>query len=461
MFGFSMIKMVRQHAHRLDLELRKKLINLYRPFHWSPRFLHRSFEGLLKRTKKISVIVEFHDEEAAYASGLQNIERTCKKHFRSKVRKHFPAIHACSCQVTPSALEEIMECKHIRKVFLNREVMALLDVAVASANAREVNQERNLTGANTTIAVIDTGIHPHKDIKSRIIAFKDFVNGKDGVENAYDDNGHGTHCAGDAAASGDYAGPAYNANVVGVKVLDKLGSGSLDTVMEGVQWCIDFNQLSSSERIDVLSISLGSNALPGDDPMVKIIEKAWQEGIVVCAAAGNEGPEEETIASPGISDMIITVGASDDRHTIVRSDHVAAPFSSRGPTIHKTAKPDLLSPGVNIISLRSPGSYLDKRQKQARVGTDYFSLSGTSMATPLCAGVTALLLEFLKTQKITADVFPKRRELPDLIKDSLINGADNPTPVVINPVIHGSGFLNAEKSIEWLQRNLPGDTTGP
>ncbi|WP_066174604.1 S8 family peptidase [Bacillus marinisedimentorum] len=455
MFGFSMIKMVRQHAHRLDLELRKKLIDMYRPFHWTPCVLHRSLEGFLKRTKKISVIVEFNDEKAAYASGLQTVEHICKKNFRSKVLKHFPAVHSCSCQVTSAALEEFMECGHIRKVFLNREVRALLDVAVFSANAREINQARNLTGAGTTIAVIDTGIHPHKDISSRIIAFKDLVNGRDGIENAYDDNGHGTHCAGDAAASGNFAGPAYKANLVGVKVLDKHGSGSLDTVMEGVQWCMDFNRFSTDERIDIISLSLGSTAMPGEDPMVKIVEKAWEEGIVIYAAAGNSGPDYETIASPGTSEMILTVGASDDRNSILRTDDVAASFSSRGPTINGASKPDLLSPGVNIISLRSPGSYLDKLQKQARVGTGYMSLSGTSMATPLCAGVTALLLEYLHSQGITADSFNSKRELPDLIKDSIKNGADNPTPVVIDPYIHGAGFLNAEKSLEWLANNLP------
>ena len=124
--------------------------------------------------------------------------------------------------------------------------------------------------------------------------------------------------------------------------------------------------------------------------MVQIVEKAWEAGIVVCVAAGNEGPDNGTIASPGISDLVITVGALDDN---------VADFSSRGPTKYKdknepnqfVTKPDLLALGVNIISLRSPNSYLDKLQKGSRVEVDYCVLSGTSMATPICAGVVALM----------------------------------------------------------------------
>ncbi len=156
------------------------------------------------------------------------------------------------------------------------------------------------------------------------------------------------------------------------KCLDKIGSGSLETVMEGVDWCIQYNQDHPNDKIDIISMSLGSTAQPfskeNDDPMVQIVEEAWNSGITVCVAAGNEGPDSQTIASPGISNLVITVGALDDRNTAEnKTDDGAASFSSRGPTIYGETKPDILAPGVNIVSLRSPRSYLDKIQKSARV----------------------------------------------------------------------------------------------
>lgn len=253
------------------------------------------------------------------------------------------------------------------------------------------------TGDGVNVAVLDTGVHQHPDLDGRIVEFVDLVNQNN---DAYDDNGHGTHCAGDVAGNGamsegQYQGPATKANIIGIKVLDKMGSGSLSTVMEGVQWCIDHKDRLN---IGVISMSLGTPAsrsypTEDDDPMVQIVEAAWDAGIVVCVAAGNEGPDQQSIASPGISNKVITVGAMDDRGTIERQDDRIAEFSSRGPTIYNEVKPDVVAPGVDIISLRSPNSYIDRLQKSARVGEYYFTMSGTSMATPICAGVVALILE--------------------------------------------------------------------
>ena len=242
----------------------------------------------------------------------------------------------------------------------------------------------------------------------------DFINNR---TTAYDDNGHGTHCAGDAAsASIKYMGPAPKANLVGVKVLDKLGSGSLETVMQGVDWCIQYNINNTDKKIDIISMSLGAPPQE-DDPMVKIVEAAWTAGIVVCVAAGNDGPDNNTISSPGISKAVITVGALDDRDTDnTRNDDDVAGFSSRGPIDEneptKMTKPDILAPGVNIVSLRSPNSFLDKLQKSSRVENDYFTLSGTSMSTPICAGIVALIKE------------NDPNLMPDEIKNVLMSGPD-------------------------------------
>lgn len=443
MFGFSMIKMIRNHAEKLDLSLRQDLLHLYTPFKWTPCFLHSPLEKVMKKTKSFPVVIEFK-ADSCFSDAFKECQVVSERHFRAKVNRSFSSISCCSMDMTPAAMEDLLSsCSHIQKIYYDRKVQALLDVATPSAEAGEVISESSLTGQDVTIAVVDTGVYPHQDLGDRLINFMDFVNDR---TDAYDDNGHGTHCAGDAAGDGTasggvYRAPAPNANIIGVKVLDKLGSGSLSTVMAGIQWCIDYNSSLEDDqpKIDIISLSLGSSPVgdPEDDMMVRAVNAAWDAGIVVCVAAGNSGPDAGTISSPGISEKVITVGAMDDRNTPVREGDVIAGFSSIGPTPSGGAKPDIVAPGVNIISLRSPNSYLDKLQKSARVGTDYFSLSGTSMATPICAGVAALILE------------SNRQLKPNEVKEKLMMGAEtwgNPQDPN-NKYIYGSGYISAKNSI--------------
>ncbi|PGV53557.1 S8 family peptidase [Bacillus sp. AFS037270] len=435
MFGYTMVQMVRSYAHKLDHSLRESILNLYKPFKWTPCFLHNFFEGSIKKRKKLSVIIEF--EEGCFEDGCQVLNEILGRHKKNRLRHHFHRISCSSADLTPNGLEEILvNCSHIKKVYLNSEVKAFLNVAVPSVNAKGiVRNGKELTGSGVKIAIVDTGIYPHPDLSGRITDFVDFINNRTAP---YDDNGHGTHCAGDAAsASLRYTGPAPKANLVGVKVLDRSGSGSLETIMRGVEWCIQYNEQNPTNKIDIISMSLGSTPrtyrLENQDPMVKIVESAWQSGIVVCVAAGNEGPDRGTIASPGISDRVITVGAFDDKDTLQRTDDDVASFSSRGPTIYNVKKPDILAPGVDIVSLRSPNSYLDRAQKSSRVGSNYFTLSGTSMATPICAGIVALIKE------------SNPQLNPDEIKNSLTSGTVLWKDKDYN--VYGAGYIDANNSI--------------
>lgn len=463
MFGFSMIQMIRQHAGKIDRPLREQLLNIYKPFRWTPCFLHKGLENWVKHTKKFKVVLEFENYEN-HSLGMKSVSKVVSEHFKCKVKNEYPSVSCCSVELTPIAMENLLvSSPHIKKIHLDREIKALLDIATPAANAVNITKEGlgsslPLTGQGINIAIIDTGIYPHQDLDGRIIAFKDFVNNK---VDAYDDNGHGTHCAGDAVGNGKlsggkYVAPAPGANVIGVKVLDKLGSGSLSTVMDGVQWCIDYNNddiahPNPEDKIHIISMSLGSTAQKNDDenkdPMVQIVEAAWDSGIVVCVAAGNEGPNYETIASPGISNRVITVGAMDDKNTLEeRTDDKIADFSSRGPTIYGVEKPDIVAPGVNIVSLRSPNSYLDKLQKSNRVDTNYFVLSGTSMATPICAGVVALILE----------AYPDLvGQAPDKVKKKLMGGADPWGNVndEKNVFEYGAGYVNAGRAINGPYTN--------
>ncbi|EQB95920.1 serine protease [Geobacillus sp. A8] len=439
MFTYSIVQLARRHAARLDRPLRHALVNMYKPMMRMPCIFHRWVERWLRKWRTLSVLIEVENAE-----GMEAVAKAERDHFRMKVRHHFRHVPFYSARVTPAAIEQLLEHPKVKKVYLNRQVKALLNNAVPSANAKHVAVNgTELSGKGVTIAIVDTGIYPHPDLEGRIAAFVDFVNGR---TTPYDDNGHGTHCAGDAAGNGRmsdglYAGPAYEASLIGIKVLDRSGSGTLETIIRGIEWCIDYNKKNSAKRIHIISLSLGGEPQPfpieNDDPLVQVAERAWEQGIVVCAAAGNEGPNYGTISSPGISDRIITVGALDDHDTAAtRADDEVASFSSRGPTEYGVTKPDLVVPGVNIISLRAPRSFLDKMNKQSRVGDHYISMSGTSMATPICAGIVALMLQ------------AKPNATPDEIKRALKDGAD--LWKGRDPNVYGAGYVNGKRAIEQL-----------
>jgi subtilisin family serine protease len=227
---------------------------------------------------------------------------------------------------------------------------------------------RQYPGKGVNIAFLDTGIYPHPDFNwpnNRIVAFKDFVNGR---SVPYDDNGHGTHVAGDAAGNGHmsegvFRGPAPEAGIIGVKVLNNKGGGRTSDILQGINWCIE-----NKERynIRVMNMSLGNRASidPKDDPIYQAVDRAIEAGIVVVAAAGNEGPEPNTINTPGDNPNVITVGAYDDFNTADASDDRIPDFSSRGPTYDKVPKPDLVAPGEAIIGPNAPTTPTEEQARK-------------------------------------------------------------------------------------------------
>lgn len=426
------LSLLRAHAHKLDRNLRHHVLALLRPPASFPCLLHRPALRLRQATTRLPLIVQFAGDGSALDLGAWN------RWFRARggwVRHHLPAVNALAGHLPLGALFPLVEHELVQRVTLDYEVRALLDVASPAVGAGPV-WEAGGGGEGVTVAVLDTGIYPHPDLvgaRNRIRAFKDLVAGN---PCPYDDNGHGTHCAGDVASDGRssggrYRAPAYRADLVGVKVLRKDGGGSASTVMAGVQWCLDHKE---AHGLRVLSLSLGGPALLSyrEDPLCQILARAWEQGLVCCVAAGNAGPDGRTIQSPGIAPEVITVGAMDDRRTPDRRDDRVAAFSSRGPTPDGLTKPDVLAPGVNVISLRAPGSFLDKTSLGARVDSWYLNLSGTSMATPIAAGVAALVLQ--RNPALT----------PNQVKAILTGTAeDRGYP----PDVQGAGYLDAAAAV--------------
>lgn len=236
------------------------------------------------------------------------------------------------------------------------------------------------------MAVLDTGIAPHPDFRNKVLAFVDFVNGR---ELPYDDNGHGTHVCGVVGGSGtvsgrEYAGMAPECSLVVLKVLDGKGNGSVDGVMQAFRWLLE-NQKKYQIRIVNISVGMRTQSeVRDEEKLINGVEALWDAGMVVVAAAGNLGPQEGTITSPGVSKKIITVGSSNDKCFIYDSGQKRKDYSGRGPTKECVCKPDVVAPGSYLLSCNAA---YQKQKNQP-----YIAKSGTSMATPVVSGALALLL---------------------------------------------------------------------
>jgi serine protease AprX len=248
-------------------------------------------------------------------------------------------------------------------------------------------------GDGVTVASIDTGVTPNADLGDRLLARVDFTDDHDGLDHF----GHGTHMAGLIAGDGTtsdeaFEGAAPEANLVSVKVASWDGATDASTVIAALQWVV-----SNRARygIRVVNLSWGTDGVqPADaDPLDAAVERAWRAGLVVVVSAGNAGPNAGTVTKPGDDPFVITVGAADTGGTADPADDVVASFSSRGPTARGEGKPDLLAPGLSMVSDRAPGSTIDTFRPDARLGDALFKGTGTSQAAAVVSGVVARMIE--------------------------------------------------------------------
>jgi serine protease AprX len=258
------------------------------------------------------------------------------------------------------AVENMAERAFVREIQPDLKMETVLDKSVEQVNADQV-WNMNQTGQGVDVAVVDTGI----DNNNSALEVEEEVSftgtGTD------DGNGHGTHVAGIVASQdGTYRGTSYNSDLFDVKVLNENGTGSASNVIEGIEWAVD-------NEADVISLSMGAQVeeCDGTSAVAEAVDNAVQEGVTVVVAAGNSGPENQTISTPGCAEGALTVGSAG-------SDYEISEFSSRGPTTDGRTKPDLVAPGEGVVSTWEDGSFESK--------------TGTSMSTPHVSGVAAMLL---------------------------------------------------------------------
>src|SRR3989442_13429583 len=229
------------------------------------------------------------------------------------------------------------------------------------------------TGRGVTVALMDTGVARHPDLEGSVLARLDFVG--DGAT-LLDPSGHGTFVAGLIAAHGEtFKGVAPDAKLISLRVLDQNGKGTMHSVLAAFDWLL---QNRAQMHIKVLNLSFGAPQRSSyhRELLAGVVESAWFAGITVVAAAGNDGPAAGTVSMPGADPFVVTVGSFADQGTLASNDDRESVFSSRGPTRDGFAKPDVLAPGEHVVSLRVPGTALDRDVAKDLAAGPYARLSG-------------------------------------------------------------------------------------
>ncbi len=241
----------------------------------------------------------------------------------------------------------------------------------AELNATVIAARTAVSGVNVDIAIIDTGIdltHPELNVINNVSFVK-------GTRTGNDDNGHGSHCAGIAAARDNTAGVvgvAPGARLWAVKVLDRNGSGAMSDVIKGVDYVT-----ANAASIEAANMSLGGG---NSDALNLAIANSVAKGVVYAVAAGNSAVDAAT-SSPANSPVVLCVSAMVDTDgipgklgpgTSYGADDTFASFSNFGSVVN------IAAPGVNVYSTYKGGAYA--------------TMSGTSMASPHVTGAVALYL---------------------------------------------------------------------
>ena len=344
-------------------------------------------------------------------------------------------------EVPGNKVEELRGLPRFKSLKQDRRVYALLEDSAYQIKA-DYAWDNAITGQGVKVCVVDTGIdYRHPDLQNKVVAQYDFTTG---TEDAMDDCGHGTHCAGIIASQGiQFRGVSYDVALMGAKVLDYSGNGYASDVILGINWCVE-------QGADVISLSLGEGLYRGtcdDDEMAQAVNTAVEAGVVVVCAAGNDG-DTNAMVSPACASKAIAVGAVD------KIDNIAS-YSDGG------AELDLVAPGgdylggihypeiVSTFSTEVANNPLYCLYWLAEEcydnylvvdGMRYIRAIGTSMATPHVAGAAALLLE--ENPYLT----------PSEIKTVLEQNADDLGPPGWDNV-YGWGRINVKKALD----NMPAE----
>lgn len=384
----------------------------------------------------------------------------------SSIQHHFPLINTVEMSLNDIQLTALMKAG-IFTISINKSIevaklckqfgkkIKQYDATISDrVNASNLHQQQ-LRGDDITIAVVDTGLTSFSNLRKstngqeRLFGVYDVFT-ETFIDESTDGNGHGTHVSSVALNSkkdnqGRFYGIAPDANFISVKAFDEHGLATYADVIRGIEWLITHKD---EFNIRVLNLSFSATATTAywQDPLNRIVMKAWEAGIVVVASAGNSGPDHLTIGVPGNTPYVITVGAMTDGFTPNdTSDDYIPSFSAQGPTLDGFVKPEVIAPGGHVLGLMSKYSELAQSYPEFHTGLRYFEMSGTSQSAAVVSGVVALILQ--NDPQLT----------PDQVKCKLLSSAsaaltDN-EDMAYSVFRQGAGLVDAQAAINSTAMN--------
>jgi serine protease AprX len=316
---------------------------------------------------------------------------------------------------------------------------------------------RQITGQGVSVALLDSGTSNVAGLNrtGKLTYGPDLSIEGNGVLTDRDTFGHGTHMAGIIAATdlpvitaqsvaalnpSVPLGVAPDAGLVSLKLATTDGSTDVSEVIAALNWVTEHQTAQNGSRIRVVNLSFGTNSLQSYqlDPLAAAAENAWRHGLVVVVSGGNDGPTAARLSDPAIDPYVLAVGASDGADSVAGwVKPTVASFSSAGTSARHV---DVLAPGRSIVSLRSPGSFVDVNHPEGRVSGDttgrLFRGSGTSQAAAVVSGAVALMLQAAPNAT------------PDQVKAALIATA---TPVAASATLAGAGQINVDRALTAIR----------
>ncbi|HEX8164025.1 MAG TPA: S8 family peptidase, partial [Pyrinomonadaceae bacterium] len=441
----------------------------------SPELRSRS-QGAARNGETVPVILRLKEKPTGQLNALLNRSGV-------HIKGDFESFNSMAVEVPADVVEELAAFEEIEVVTVDHEVkfQGFVEGATGARDMRARGGNGALKGKDMNIAVLDSGVDKTHHGVGNILFEKDFT-GEGRTDDPY---GHGTHVASIAngpshISHGAYTGLAPDAKIINLRVLNSQGIGSSSNVLKALQWMLapsdpakplgDKNH--QKYRIRVVNLSIGAPAIDSykNDPLCLAVRTLVDNGIVVVAAAGNDGTDATgrkfygRIHSPGNEPSAITVGASNTLDTEARHDDVVTTYSSRGPTrsyqmingvkvYDHVIKPDLVAPGNKLIAAEALNNAIVTSHGSLDVtptsnpNHKVMLMSGTSMSTPTVAGAAALLLQ--ANPKLT----------PNMVKMILMYTAQ-PLPG-FNQFEQGAGQLNLEGAMRLarlVRQDLPTPT---
>ena len=405
--------------------------------------------------------------------------------------------------VPASKIGELTFVSNLKLIEWQAPVYPMLDTAVKAVKVRNSDEyspvvwDKGLYGEGINVAVLDTGVdnehetfgvYGDQNVRRFIAGMNcdggcptdengnyQFTTDEDSNEDPDDFDGHGTHVASTVLGMGgdddedgdgelDYLGVAPAARLIDMKVMADWGSGSAADINEAIEACIENvntdweNDGEKNNGIHIMSMSLGTTSdSDGTDSQSQLVNQANAAGIAVIIAMGNDGDEE--VPSPAAADWSIAVGAMDNMNNVNRNDDDLASYSNYGPRQSDgdddrwdELKPSVVAPGSDIRAAAGHSNLFGDSNAQG-----WSTKSGTSMATPIVAGLAALLLEAdgnLKPTSTTNGVRDRLQEFSEAWDTENYDGSPSePSENDKYNYYYGYGYIDGYEIVDINQPN--------